>query len=139
MTTTLDLKHINHYTNDHVTSEGVRICSPLYIDLSTADRKSLLNAVRTLCNERTVVTTPATQSGIKVESNTSENEITSFLGLDLNNLRNALFQRGGLSADLVFKLQAITSLTFVTEKDIAAAFKTKQGLVKKFVESINVN
>lgn len=141
MTTTLTTtKHINHFSNDLTTKEGVRICTPLYIDLTTAQRKEILNKVREIAYEPAAVSIPPTQSGITVENfSNRENEIVSKLGMDLANLRNALFQRGGLSVDLVLKLQSITGLVFVDQKIFAAAFKQKQAAIKSFMEEHDVN
>ena len=141
MTTTLTTtKHINHFSNDLTTKEGVRICTPLYIDLTTAQRKEILNKVREVAYEPAAVNIPPTQSGITVENYSNrEPEIVMKLGMDLANLRNALFQRGGLSVDLVLKLQAITGLVFVDQKTFAAAFKQKQAAIKSFMEEHDVN
>ena len=140
MTTLQTTKHINHFSNDLTTKEGVRICTPLYVDLTTAQRKEILNKVREVAYEPAAVSIPPTQSGITVENYSNrENEIVMRLGMDLANLRNALFQRGGLSVDLVLKLQAITGLVFVDQKTFAAAFKQKQAAIKSFMEEHDVN
>ena len=140
-TTTLDtVKHINHFTNDFTTTDGVRICTPIYIDIPTAQRKEILNKVREIASTPAAVVTPITQSGISVQNSASqEQQIVQFLGLDLANLRNTLFQRGGLSVDLVLKLQAITGLVFVDQKTFAAAFKQKQAAIKSFMEEHDVD
>ena len=55
------------------------------------------------------------------------------LALTVNrDLRNALFQRGGLDVTLCLKLQSITGVEIVSDKDFTAAFKEKQALVKAF-------
>jgi hypothetical protein len=141
MTTTLSTtKHVNHFSNDLTTNDGVRICTPVYIDLTTAQRKEILNKVREIAYEPAAVSIPPTQSGIQVENYSNrENEIVMKLGMDLANLRNALFQRGGLSVDLVLKLQGITGLVFVDQKTFAAAFKQKQAAIKSFMEEHDVD
>ena len=140
-TTTLDtVKHIHHFTNDFTTTDGVRICTPIYIDIPTAQRKEILNKVREIASAPAAVVTPVTHSGITVQNSSSqEQQIVQFLGLDLANLRNTLFQRGGLSVDLVLKLQAITGLNYVDQKTFTTAFKNKQAVIKSFMETNNVN
>lgn len=125
---------INKHTNDHTSSEGVRVCLPVYIDPPTALRKELLNAVRTKCFEAIPnVSQPESLSSIQVVSNnTLQPLIERYLGMTVDNLRNVLFQRGGLEASLILKLESVTGIEVVTAKDWSAAFKKKQSLVKEF-------
>ncbi|MDC0325917.1 hypothetical protein OAL60_00595, partial [bacterium] len=114
---------INSAANDPITSTGVRISMPLYIDLNNAQRKDLLNGVRVVISSGYSSRSTQTQSGLQVESaSSSESEVESFLGLSIDNLRSVLFSRGGIPADLLFKLQAVAGLEFVSEKDLTAAF-----------------
>jgi CxxC motif-containing protein len=123
---------INNYTNDYITDSGTRICTPLYLDLTTTQRKELLNAVRSKAAEMTVVPVK-TRSGISVETASSNlNQIEAFLGCSLEVLRSLLFQRGGLASDLVLKLQAVTGLELVSLKEIDAAYKARAKLIKDF-------
>ena len=46
-------------------------------------------------------------------------------------LRNVLFQRGGLPTDVVLKIQEITVVTDVTDKDLVAATKAKLAVIKE--------
>ena len=66
-------------------------------------------------------------------------QVEAFLGMTIDVLRSVLFTRGGLSADLLFKLQAITGIELVTVKDLTAAFKARQAMVKTFVEETKFN
>ena len=92
-----------------------------------------LNAVRDLAHA-TVDTPIHSQSGI-VTSHSVNNlsKITAFLGMDLSVLRSVLFQRGGLTADLVLKLQIVTGIEVVSLKDIEAAYKAKAAIVKSLM------
>lgn len=125
---------INNYANDYITDSGTRICTPLYLDLTTVQRKELLNAVRSKAAEMEQVQTN-TQSGISVASSVGNlSKIEAFLGVSLEILRSGvLFQRGGLAADLVIKLQAITGVEVVSLKEIEAAYKARTKLVKDYV------
>ena len=126
---------INSAANDPCTSTGVRISMPLYIDLNNAQRKDLLNAVREVISGGTSSRSTQSQSGLIVESaSSSESDVESFLGLSLDNLRSVLFSRGGLPADLLFKLQSVAGIEFVSEKDLAAAFKHRQTFVKGWLK-----
>ena len=132
-------KPLNHYTCDHHTESGVRISLPMYLDVPNTDRKTLLNAVRDVCST-SFTTKPANTRGITVvESQTMQPQVEAFLGMTIDVLRSVLFTRGGLSADLLFKLQAITGIELVTVKDLTAAFKARQAMVKTFVEETKFN
>jgi hypothetical protein len=125
---------LNHYTNDPVTPSGVRISCPLYIDLTTAQRKHLLNAVRDAAHATT--DTPVhSQSGIVVSSTTGGlNKIESYLGVSIDILRSStLFQRGGINADLLLRLQLATGVEIVSVKEIETALKSRIAQVKAFV------
>jgi hypothetical protein len=50
--------------------------------------------------------------------------------MSLDVLRSVLFARGGIAADLFFKLQAIAGEEYVTDKDLTAAFKQRQSQLK---------
>jgi hypothetical protein len=134
MTATLTRTAINSSANDHVTNEGVRISCPLYIDLTTIQRKALLNAARELA-ESTTTTTPTTQSGISVATtNGGLTKLEHYLGCSFDILRGSLFQRGGVPIDLVLRLQLATGVEVVSLKEIEAGIKNKIAVVKSFVE-----
>jgi hypothetical protein len=124
---------INNFTNDYITDSGTRICTPLYLDLTTTQRKELLNAVRSKAAEMDTVSTN-TRSGIAVATSVGNlSKIESYLGVSLELLRSGLlFQRGGLAADLVLKLQSVTGVEVVSLKEIEAAYKARIKLVKDF-------
>jgi hypothetical protein len=46
-----------------------------------------------------------------------------------------MFQRGGLNADLVLKLQAVVGYEVVSVKEIEAAYKAKVGIVKEIIKN----
>lgn len=125
---------INSAKNDHFTKEGIRISTCLYIDLTQSQRKELLNGIRSAASSYPITYEPPSASGIRVEERSnSQSEIESFIGMNFDTLRPVLFQRGGLPIDLVFKLQAVSGLRFVTDKDVAAAFKAKTAQVKAYI------
>ena len=72
--------------------------------------------------------------GIQVVSyGTRQPAIEAALGVSLNSLRDILFSRGGMSPDLVIRLQEITGIVAVTQKDIQTAFDARKKLVKEFM------
>jgi hypothetical protein len=131
---------LNHYTNDYTTQEGVRISLPLYIDLTTAQRKLLLNAVREVANATTEVNVHSL-SGITVaHTNGGLSKVESYLGASLDVLRSGvLFQRGGIAADLLIRLQLATGVEIVSAKEIEAALKARISQVKAFVADNQFN
>ena len=135
MTTMTRPKPINAASNDYVTNDGVRISSPLYCDLTQQQRKALLNALRERVNNEGLETrTPNTTSGISVVTNSSMSRIEEYLGMNVDTLRSSvLFQRGGLEISLLLRLQEITGLSFVTAKDIGAAFTSRKKLVSDYI------
>ena len=84
---------------------------------------------------KTTVREVASASGISTESASSaESGIESYLGLTIDTLRSAvLFQRGGIPVDMVLKLQSVTGIIALTEKDVAAALKARTEDVKAFI------
>lgn len=132
---------LNRSANDVVTDSGVRISTPLYIDLPMTTRKDILNRVRQLAMEPVEAKQqPNSLSGISVSSySTKESAICFFLGMDISNLRNTLFSRGGLEASLLLKLQSICGVQYVTEKEICSAFDARKKLVKEFIKNHTFN
>ena len=130
---------VNNYNNDYLTQSGVRICTPLFIDLTNSQRKQLLNAVREV-STKTNITETRTQSGIRVETNSGAmNSVELYLGTSIDLLRSLLFTRGGLAVDLVLKLQEVTGLEMVSVKEIEAAMKTRINLVKNYSTNFPYN
>ena len=129
-------KPLNGTANDHFTEQGARLSQPIYIDVPNSIRKELLNRVRTIASEPLEVEeTTRTVSDIRtISSSTRQSEVESYLGMNLDVLRTVLFSRGGLAADLVFRMQAITGYEVVTAKDIRAAFKSRQKQIIDFLE-----
>lgn len=122
-----------NYTND----EGVRVSLPIYIDLTTTQRKELFNGVRTAAQNATTATnTTRSISGLVVEhAATNQSSVEQFLGMTVDNLRMVLFSRGGLSADLVIKLQAVAGVEFVNEKQLAQALTDRKKQVSEFIKA----
>lgn len=124
---------LNRSANDYTTTDGVRICCPCYVDPPNSLRKEILNKIRTLATEPVETSSPNTMSGINVVSySTRQPQIESYIGQTLDNLRNVLFSRGGLEISLLLKLQNVTGLNIISDKDITAAFDSKKKMVKEF-------
>lgn len=124
---------LNRSANDYINANGVRICAPCYIDAPTSLRKEILNVIRAKASEPIEHTTPNTLSGISVTSySTLQPQIEAYIGQTIDNLRNILFSRGGLEISLLLKLQNVTGVEVISDKDITAAFDTKKKLIKEF-------
>ena len=125
----------NAATNDTYSSNGARISLPIYVDISQQDRKLILNGVRTRIYEQAPVSTPSSVSGLQVVSATNgQHEVESYLGMSLDVLRTVLFSRGGMPLDLVLRLQSVSGLEVLSEKDIKAAFKDRQASVLSYMK-----
>lgn len=123
---------INAAGNDYVTEQSVRLSLPCYVDLTTTQRKELLNAVRTIASGKTT-SAPSSISGLTVETATNhESDIESYIGMSLEVLRSVVFQRGGLEVSLVLRLQEATGIEYVSAADFTAAFKNRQALIKGY-------
>lgn len=130
---------INSSSQDY-SNETARISLPCYIDLNNNDRKTLLNGVRQACYQAAPAEASPSVSGISVQSSSNrQGEVEAFLGMSLDVLRTVLFQRGGLAADLLFKLQAVSGVEFVTDKDLKEAFKQRQKQVLDCKSSLVFN
>ena len=124
---------LNRAANDTITGNGVRISIPVYIDPPVTVRKEILNVLRSKATEPIATSNPDTMSGIQVVSySTRQPEIEAYLGQTLDNLRNVLFSRGGLEISLVLKLQNVTGIDIVTDKELTTAFDSKKKLSKAF-------
>jgi hypothetical protein len=126
--TTATYEPLNSSKLDYYTSDGVRVSMPLYFDLPNQRRKDLLNGFRNALQAQTMTeSSPSSMSGIRVESHgLYNNAIEKYIGMDLACLRGVLFQRGGLPADLILRLQAVTGVEVITEQDIRKAFDQRK-------------
>lgn len=125
---------LNSASNDYTTEDGVRVCIPLYIDIPVSERKTLLNLVRHKAMEMNVSEVKS-KSGISVATSNNElSKIEAYLGCSLEVLRSLIFSRGGLSADLVLKLQSLTGYEVVSLKDIDLALKNRLGTIKEYAK-----
>ena len=131
---------INSAANDYVTKNGVRISLPCYIDITMSQRKELLNACRNLCQAQLLTSEPASMSGITVQTTSNaQSAIESYIGMSLDVLRGVIFQRGGIEAGLLLRLLEVTGLELVTDKDLTAAFKARQEVVKAYTTTYPYN
>jgi hypothetical protein len=129
-------KPINSSANDFTNAAGVRVSLPCYVDLTNTQRKELLNGVREAISA-TTTSSPKSISGITVETvSRASSDIEAHIGMNIDILRGVLFQRGGLEVSLVLRLQEVTGLTFVSDKDFTAAFKARHDLIKKYTKSL---
>ena len=122
--TTATYEPLNSSKLDYYTADGVRVSMPVYLDLPNQRRKELLNGVRNKLQSQTLSEkSPSSMSGIKVQSHgVYDNSIEKYIGMDLACLRGVLFQRGGLPADLVLRLQAVSGVEVISDADIKKAF-----------------
>lgn len=126
---------LNNAGHDFHTSTGTRISLPLSIDPPISLRKEWLNAIRSMTASMTSSVSSPSMSGLSVESaSNNTSDVESYLAMSIDTLRTAvLFQRGGLPMDLVLKLQHITGIEAISDKEIATAFKNRQATVKSYI------
>ena len=99
---------VNRYgetTPTAIQSNGVAISTPIYIQLTKEQNKTILNAIRTAI----------TRDG---------DAVVSELGVSEANLRHLLFARNGLPERLLLKLQAVTGLEMVSKEQIEDTYQS---------------
>ena len=99
---------INRYgetTPTAIQSNGVAISTPIYIQLTKEQNKTILNAIRTAIS----------RDGEAIESE---------LGVSEANLRHLLFARNGLPERLLLKLQEVTGLEIVSKEQIENTYRS---------------
>ena len=132
MTTKL-FEPINSAATDFFNEDGVRFSLPFYLDLPTQKRKDLLNGVREkIQSVRTSSSTPNSMSGISVDTFTT-NSVEQYIGMTMDVLRSVLFTRGGVPADLVLRLQAVSGITIVTDAELKKAFDNRKKTVLAYL------
>ena len=125
---------LNHHSRDFTTEAGVRVSNPIYVDLTTTQRKDLLNAIRTRCFEPVEETQTGTVSGIRTVSSASQQPaIEGYLGLSLDVLRTVIFARGGLEIGLLIRLQSVAQMEVISQKELLAGLKSKMDIVKSYI------
>lgn len=119
------------YTND----QGVRLSLPLYVDLTTAQRKDLFNQIRTVASQtHPLPQQTRTISGLVVENAASGTaSVEQYLGMTLDILRTVMFQRGGIPIDLVLRLQAVAGVEYISIGQIKAALTQRKNQVEQFI------
>ena len=128
------VKPLNHYTNDFTNTDGVRVSTPLYVDVPTMLRKQAFNAIREACSDVSDNGEQTNNNVTVVSFSTNQPAIEAYLGMSLDVLRGVLFQRGGLALDLILRIQSVTGQTLISEKDLTAAFKQKHDIVKAYMK-----
>lgn len=127
---------INSAVNDFNTPDGCRISVPVYIDLTTVQRKQLLNGVRERLMKQQAETKPPSASGISVVTNTAgATDIETYLGLTIDVLRTVIFQRGGIEISLLLRLQEVAGIEMVSQKDITSAFNSRKKLIGDYLKT----
>ena len=99
---------VNRYgetTPTAIQSNGVAISTPIYIQLTKEQNKTILNAIRTAIS----------RDGEAVESE---------IGMSEANLRHLLFARNGLPERLLLKLQEVTGLEIVSKQQIEDTYQS---------------
>ena len=98
---------VNRYgetTPTAIQSNGVAISTPIYIQLTKEQNKTILNAIR---------------AAISRDGEAIEYE----LGVSEANLRHLLFARNGLPERLLLKLQEVTGLEIVSKQQIENSYR----------------
>ena len=127
---------LNSSSNDFYTDSGIRISTPIYVEISQSIRKDQFNKLRSIASQPDQGgQQPKSQSGITVQTfSTGEPTVESKLGMTLENLRMVIFGRGSIDLGLLLRIQAITGDELVSIKDIESAFKDKARHIKQYVK-----
>ena len=118
----------NQVTPTGITSNGLSISTPIYINLTTEQGKQLLNAFRTVvANQRRELgyeDKPKSVGQLSVETKTTPplTQAEKDIGMTEESLRYALFARQGTPERLVLKLCSITGVFFTTRQEIEEVF-----------------
>ena len=99
---------VNRYgetTPTAIQSNGVAISTPIYIQLTKEQNKTILNAIRTAISRE-------------------GDAVGSELGVSEANLRHLLFARNGLPERLLLKLQEVTGLQIVSKQQIENTYRS---------------
>ena len=109
-------------------STGIAVSTPIYITLTSDQRKALLNRFRQIKQEQLAATNylvndpgeASKQSDEQDAQATGLTPVEDLLGMSEEHLRYALFSRNGIPERLVVKLQRITGLELVNRREIEA-------------------
>ena len=125
---TLTRNRFDQITPTHITESGATISCPFYINLTTDQKKLLLNTFRSIKQRQLAglgYTDEARQEGsISVVTATTppQTNIEIESGVNEENLRLLLFSRQGVQERLILKLQHLTGLEFVTKDQVLKTF-----------------
>ena len=128
---------LNSAACDYHSEDGVRFSLPFYLDLSQQQRKQLFNAVRTTIAATTKSTSvPKSRSGISVETfSHGEYSLEQYIGLSIDLIRTLIHSRGGIPADMIVRIQAVTGEVIVTDAQLKKAFDTRKKYVLDYVKN----
>ena len=128
---------LNSSAFDYYNEAGYRVSTPIYVDVPLTKLKDQFNLLRSLAAAPSESETPKTQSGITVDTFTSnEPVIEGRLGMTLDNLRMVLFSRGSVDLGLLLRIQSITGDEIISVKDLEAAYKSKLTHIRKFIKDV---
>lgn len=110
-----------------ITSDGVGISCPVYINLTTDQSKALLNAFRNVVAQQRIemgynpkpLSSSLGELSVETAVLPPQSQAELELGMSEESLRYALFNKGGIAERIVLKLQEITGLTFVSSAQVA--------------------
>ena len=126
----------NSSTNDQYTATGVRVSLPMYLDLPQQLRKEILNGIRNAIHTEAPVKTPGSISGIRTqEAGTTQHAIEAYLGMSIDVLRNVLFTRGGQPIDMILRLQSVSGVEVITEKELKAVIKQREKFCVDYLKN----
>ena len=118
----------NQTTPSSITSNGLCISTPFYLNITTDQGKQLLNAFRSIVHKQRVElgydNTTKTVGQLSVTTNIKPplTPAEEELGMNEESLRYALFSRQGTPERLVLKLCSITGVYITTREEIESVF-----------------
>ena len=124
----LTISRYGEVSPTEIHSSGIAVSTPIYITLTSDQRKALLNRFRQIKQEQLAATNSpvndpgeASKHSYDIDAQaTGLTPVEDLLGMSEEHLRYALFSRNGIPERLVVKLQRITGLELVNRREIEA-------------------
>ena len=107
-----------------VTSSGLAISVPVYLNLTEDQNKQMLNAFRELVRKQRIDMgyddSPKSIGSLMVETKTTppQTPAEEALGMSVESLRYAIFGKGGTAERLILKLSDLTGVQVVSREEI---------------------
>ena len=123
---------VNRYGDKSPTSiqaNGIAVSTPIYISLTSEQRKAVLNCIRNLKTKQLIHigwSKDQQDQGYRLDEDyfhaPPQTPVEELLGMSEDNLRHVLFSRNGIPERLLLRLQRITGIKLVDRTQIESTF-----------------